>query len=263
MSENAATNDPLTVRGLQRLLLGNVVRTGRRFATGAFGSVVEELEMDGLICAGKQLHTPLPSHDGCTLAEELSRLFDLRHPNIVQLLGICFLHDTETIAPRCPHIVMEYLPHCLDNLLNHASGTPLSVKHSILCDVAAGLSYLHNRSPPVVHCKLTASNVLLTSGMEAKICDIRVQGVSWQPSCSHVSANYANIPHCHRQYMTVTGDTIEWGHGPGFYTEKGMAYLNKHTITPYPERAHMVRKLVTWSFTLVTAPFVLQSMESG
>ena len=51
---------------------------------------------------------------------------------------------------------------------------PLSLKCSILHDVASGLTYLHERSPPIIHRDLSARNVLLNSGMVAKIADLGV-----------------------------------------------------------------------------------------
>ncbi|XP_019863105.1 PREDICTED: calcium/calmodulin-regulated receptor-like kinase 1 [Amphimedon queenslandica] len=47
------------------------------------------------------------------------------------------------------------------------------MKYSIL-DVAKGLCYLHGKRPPIVHCDLTANNVLLTSSYSAKISDLGV-----------------------------------------------------------------------------------------
>ena len=40
---------------LQRFLLPGVRPTGRRLGTGSYGSV-EELEVNGVVCAGKRLH---------------------------------------------------------------------------------------------------------------------------------------------------------------------------------------------------------------
>ena len=51
---------------------------------------------------------------------------------------------------------------------------PLALKSSILHNVASGLAYLHERSPPIIHRDLSARNVLLNSGMVAKIADLGV-----------------------------------------------------------------------------------------
>ena len=91
----------------------------------------------------------------------------LRHPNITQFLGICFLPDTQL-----PLLVMELLDTSLDELLEHVPNLPLSLKRRVLEDVASGLLYLHDREPVVIHRDLTAKNVLLTSSLLAKITDM-------------------------------------------------------------------------------------------
>ena len=158
---------------LQRFLLHNARPTGRQF--GIDGSV-EELEIDGLLCAGKKLHDMLveAGNDGVQniaekFVEECTLISDLRHPHIVQFLGICSLPGSEL-----PVLVMEYLPLCLDGLLENTGDIPLAVKLSILCDVARGLTYLHSKTPPIIHRDLTAKNVLLNSSMVAKIVDLGV-----------------------------------------------------------------------------------------
>ncbi|CAI8056275.1 Receptor-interacting serine/threonine-protein kinase 4, partial [Geodia barretti] len=56
----------------------------------------------------------------------------------------------------------------------HKAFLPLSLKCSILHNVACGLAYLHERSPPIIHRDLSARNILLNSGMVAKIVDLGV-----------------------------------------------------------------------------------------
>ena len=92
---------------------------------------------------------------------------EMRHPHIVQFLGLCFLEGS-----ALPVLVMERLDNSLDNLLETSPGLPLALKRSLLADVARGLLYLHTRNPPVVHRDLSARNVLLTSSLVAKISDL-------------------------------------------------------------------------------------------
>ena len=51
---------------------------------------------------------------------------------------------------------------------------PLCLKESILYDVANGLTYLHEKSPPIIHRDLSAKNVLLNSATVGKIADLGV-----------------------------------------------------------------------------------------
>ncbi len=165
---------------LQRFLI-NVRPTGRIIPTSTDSVAdgrhpVEELEVqaDGLICVGKKANVRVDGTSSRILPEEVDKvveecslLLSLRHPNIVPYLGFYFLHDSDL-----PTVVMEYMPLSLEQLLKMAADIPLSVKHSIASDIARGLTYLHSHSPPVVHGKVTASNILLTSTVVAKISDI-------------------------------------------------------------------------------------------
>ena len=152
---------------LSQFLLSNVVESKRLLGSGSY-AIVKELIIDGLPCAGKVIQDSRGRdreqrvdkfHDQCSLLSEL------RHPHIVQFLGICFLHDSElpVLVMECLHCNLEVL------LLRHGTDFPLSTSLSILHGVASGLVYLHNRSPAVIHCNLNAQNVLLNSAMVPKI----------------------------------------------------------------------------------------------
>ena len=91
----------------------------------------------------------------------------LRHPNITQFLGICFIPGIQL-----PLLVMEKLEFSLDYLLENIPHLTPYLKHSILEDTARGLLYLHSREPSIIHRDLTANNVLLTSSLVAKITDM-------------------------------------------------------------------------------------------
>eukprot|EP00731_Ephydatia_muelleri_P023991 Em0016g262a len=171
-------------RCLEDFLLLNVRHSNKVLGTGAYGEVVE-LEVDGLKCAGKQIHGELLSGatDGIEDAQEtplVRKFFEecqlmsaLRNPHIVQFLGIAFFQE----SPEVPLLVMERLCTSLDDLLTKQSEFPLCWKISIMLDVLKGLAYLHNRSPAVIHRDLSAKNVLLTADMMAKITDFGVSRI--------------------------------------------------------------------------------------
>ena len=62
-----------------------------------------------------------------------------------------------------PILIMECLPMSLINYLEQNKIIPNHIKNSILLDVSLGLLYLHTQTPHIIHCDLTANNVLLTS----------------------------------------------------------------------------------------------------
>ena len=52
---------------LQRFVLPDVRPTGKQLGVGSYGSV-EELEVNGLVCAGKRLHDALLQRDNAGIA---------------------------------------------------------------------------------------------------------------------------------------------------------------------------------------------------
>ena len=155
-----------------------------------YGNVcsVETVAIPGAVCAAKRLHDIFLK--GAKHPEEIRKASErfekecqlmstLRHPNIVQFLGIAFFPGSQL-----PALVMERLLTSLYDLLapNPPLSTdapkcsiPLSLKCSILHNIACGLAYLHQQRPkPIIHRNLSARNVLLNSEMVAKIGGLRV-----------------------------------------------------------------------------------------
>ena len=174
---------------LRPFLLSNVRLTGTRIGAGAYGSV-EEVAIPGAICAAKKIHdvfqhrSEIPDEEilkaSTQFVRECQLMSTLRHPHIVQFLGVCFFPDS-----RLPVLVMERLQTSLHDWLDPETDPPpppdapkpffpLSLKCSILHNVASGLTYLHEQSPPIIHRDLSARNVLLNSAMVAKIADLGV-----------------------------------------------------------------------------------------
>ena len=164
---------------LEPYLLKGVKKTAdcRRLGNGSFG-VVDELYVQGTLCAAKQLHESLldPRTQGVDrvisrFVEECRIMASVRHPNIVQFLGLHIFPNRSY-----PTLVMEQLAMSLEDLLSEADKKkellPLSLKVSILSDAAKGLVYLHNHKPQIIHRDLTSRNVLLTLAMQAKITDL-------------------------------------------------------------------------------------------
>ena len=169
---------------LRPYVLSDVQLTGTTIGHGAYGSV-EEVAVP--VCgAAKTVHDLLLGSPKITsqFAEELKLMSTLRHPNIVQFLGLCFFPGS-----RLPALVMEQLMTSLHDLLDPetddaqppppAAPRPLSfftmgLKCRVLHDVASGLAFLHERSPPIIHRDLSAKNVLLSSELVGKIADLGV-----------------------------------------------------------------------------------------
>ena len=128
----------------------------------------------GLKCAGKKIHELLlrQGDDSYTVRrfeEECRLLSQVRHPNIVQFLGVYFQQGV-----RAPILVMEFLPTNLTSCIEQCGILLKEISYSILHNVALGLCYLHSQTPPIVHRDLSSNNVLLTPNVRAKISDLGV-----------------------------------------------------------------------------------------
>ena len=172
---------------LRPFVLSDVQLTGTRIGGGAYGRVDEVVFPVG--AAAKTLFAFLQEGDASSpelpkavaeFVRECQLMSTVRHPNVVQFLGVAFFPGS-----RLPALVMERLLTSLHDLLAPdtppppGAPTPLAffsvvLKCSVLHNVACGLAYLHERSPPVIHRDLSARNVLLNSEMVAKIADLGV-----------------------------------------------------------------------------------------
>ena len=145
----------------------------RELGHGSYATVLE-LEYMGLKCAGKKIHDELVREGVTTYGvhrfkEECRLLSQVRHPNIVQFLGVYFQQGV-----RVPILVMEFLPTNLTSCIEQYGILPKEINYSILHDVALGLCYLHSQTPAIIHRDLSSNNVLLTPNMTAKISDLGV-----------------------------------------------------------------------------------------
>ena len=164
---------PATFTGFDPYKLTGVRVTDRELGHGSYATVLE-LEYMGLKCAGKKIHELLlrqgdASYTVRRFEEECHLLSQVRHPNIVQFLGVYFQQRV-----RVPILVMEFLPTNLTSCIERYGILPKEISYSILHDVALGLCYLHSQTPPIIHRDLSSNNVLLTPNMTAKISDLGV-----------------------------------------------------------------------------------------
>ena len=165
------------------LTLVNVENLNKELGRGAYGRVFS-VKYCGTVCAAKEIHSVLlpgassagegSSWISDTFLHECYQCSVLRHPNLVQFLGIYYPSKSSGL----PVMVMEMMGDNLTKFFSENKGrVPVHVKWSILYDVALGLQYLHCHRPPVIHRDLSPNNVLLTSHMVAKIGDLGVAKV--------------------------------------------------------------------------------------
>ena len=150
--------------------------TGKTLGKGS-DATVKEVNWVGTSCAAKQLHEILLEDHSSGGAKRFVDNFEkecltwstLIHPHIVQFLGVYFFSGS-----RVPMLILEKMDTSLRHYLeNHTKENfVLPDKIYVLCQVAQALSYLHSRSPPLVHHDLSPNNILLNEvSLRAKVTD--------------------------------------------------------------------------------------------
>ena len=184
--------------------LNGVTVTSRVLGHGSYATVLE-LEYMGLKCAGKKIHEVLLEQGGASYSvrrfeEECRLLSQVRHPNVVQFLGVHFQQEVPA-----PILVMDFLPTNLTSCIEQYGILPKEISYSILHDVALGLCYLHSQTPPIIHQDLSSNNVLLTPNMTAKISDLGVARIlnltPLQVSSQHTCLSIYFVPFFNKFYQ--------------------------------------------------------------
>ena len=173
---------------IQDFVLKGVTLINRKeLGRGAYGKVYT-VKYCETVCAAKEIHPILIEDVGESerkliiesFLRECRQCSMLRHPNVIQFLGIHYLTELrsgDANRMRLPVMVMEMMADSLTSFVNKHEKIPVHIKYSIVHDVSLGLCYLHNHDPPIVHRDLSPNNVLLTANYVAKISDLGVAKV--------------------------------------------------------------------------------------
>jgi len=97
----------------------------------------------------------------------------LRHPNIIQILGVC-LHPPAIITEYC---VRGSLTKTLADARHSAAGgqqLTWKMRLGMALGAATGMLHLHTRSPPIIHRDLKSPNLLVTNDHEVKVADFNL-----------------------------------------------------------------------------------------
>ena len=145
---------------------------------GSYGKVCKA-QCDELLCAAKLIHETLfdPTAEQLVapqrehrlpmrrFEQECQFLSTMRHPNIVQYLGI--YQDPDTGLPA---LLMELMDDSLTHFVESSTQPiPYHIAIDICHDIALALSFLHSND--IVHRDLSSNNVLLIGNVRAKVTD--------------------------------------------------------------------------------------------
>ena len=165
------------------IITGVHVLEDKILGEGAYG-VVKLGKYFSLLCAVKKLKASMfpPGMKQIDQESELilqsfynecDKLSKIRHPNVVQLLGV--YQDKRT---HLPVIVMELMHESLSRLLFRSKSLPRYIEVNICHDVAQALAYLHSFRPAIVHRDLSSNNIMISQEYKAKITDLGVAKVA-------------------------------------------------------------------------------------
>nr|XP_043614136.1 leucine-rich repeat receptor-like protein kinase TDR [Erigeron canadensis] len=170
--------------------------TGKIIGSGSAGTVYKTEMPSGEVIAVKKLRA---KHKETTrrrkgVFAEVEVLGNVRHRNIVRLLGCCSNRE-------CTMLLYEYMPNgSLDDLLHGKNKCENLVgdwftRYKIALGVAQGICYLHHDCDPVVvHRDLKPSNILLDGDMEARVADFGVAKlIHCAESMSVIAGSYGYI----------------------------------------------------------------------
>lgn len=144
---------------------------------------------------------------------EVNFLGELRHPNLVKLIGYCCEDDHRLL-------VYEFMFRgSLENHLFRKATVPLSwsTRMMIALGAAKGLAFLHNAERPVIYRDFKTSNILLDSDYTAKLSDFGLAKAGPQGDETHVSTRvmgtygYAAPEYVMTGHLTARSDVYSFG----------------------------------------------------
>ncbi|XP_076828097.1 receptor-interacting serine/threonine-protein kinase 2 [Brachyhypopomus gauderio] len=138
---------------------------------GGFGTVFRAQHSDwrttvAIKCL--KLDSPVGERERNCLLKEAEVLHKARFNHIIQIFGVC--NEPEFFC-----IITEFMTNgSLDELLHEKSMYPVvawPLRLRVLYEIALGVNFLHNMSPPLLHHDLKTQNILLDGEYHVKIAD--------------------------------------------------------------------------------------------
>lgn len=175
----------------QSINLNNIsFQKGRLLGAGTFGKVFEAINVaTGEIIAVKQieLRSKRAEETAKAVEQEIRMMEELRHPNIVRLLGF-------NVSARTMNVIMEFVPgNSLDEVLQTMGPLHESLIRRYTKQMLLALTYCHSRG--VLHRDIKGKNILLASNGQIKIADFgSAKVVESVTDKDDPSAGYAYTP---------------------------------------------------------------------
>lgn len=153
----------------------------RKIGEGGYGKVYWGLRENGDEIAVKMLRDNIRLDDK-QFQNEFGHHFELKHDNIVRLVGFCHESKGDAIMHQGNFVLAEkrYRALCFEYMNNGSLQKYISdecdkldwhTSYKIIKGTCEGLKYLHERSKPILHLDLKPDNILLDKNMVPKLAD--------------------------------------------------------------------------------------------
>jgi hypothetical protein len=164
---------------------------------GTFGAVYKcTFQGDETIAAVKVFNLEQSGSDRSFVAE-CEALRRVHHRCLIKIITCCSSINHQ--GQEFKALVFEFMPNGnLNGWLHLKSGMPtprntlsLVQRLDIAVDIIDALDYLHNHcQPPIVHCDIKPSNILLTDNMSARVADFGISRIL--PEIASKNIQYPN-----------------------------------------------------------------------
>ncbi|KAL3526472.1 hypothetical protein ACH5RR_011128 [Cinchona calisaya] len=177
------------------------------------GTTYKAVLRDGSALAIKRLST-------CKMSErqfrlEMNRLGQLRHPNLVPLLGFCVVEEEKLLVYK--HLSNGTLYALLSG---NASELDWPTRFRIALGAARGIAWLHHGChPPIMHQNITSNVILLDEDFDARVMDFglaRLMASSDSNESSFVNGDLGELGYVAPEYSStmvasLKGDAYSFG----------------------------------------------------
>ncbi|XRB21731.1 protein kinase [Pseudoscourfieldia marina] len=161
------------------VIRSNDVKKKAIVGEGGFG-VVHEAMMKGTQVAVKELHAHRLNRPSIKdFIREANILSQLKHPNVMAFYGVI-------LEPPMYAMVIQYLGNgCVhDSLVDEDQELAWNLRMRWALGLVAGVNYLHNCNPVVIHGDIKSMNLLLDANKNPVLCDFGMAKIKTASSAS-------------------------------------------------------------------------------